>query len=179
MLGSAGQKYVPTDAIGVDFMLVSPQNDTSIRNVYDERLGQARPIQTAFKNVNSHDVSTANFSDSQVLAASLLSIIARECQMITEYFKSPAAQDEKVKYDLSEAQAAIVDIKDTFGTATKAGRPRGATLLRAIRNQFTSSDYENFAKIWRDQNQQQQGPPPQGGGFEPPSTPPQASGWNP
>ncbi len=140
-------RFVPQDQTGVDFLLVSPENDTSKRNLLDEKSGKVELTQTAHKNLNTVDVSTSNLSPSQMLSVSLLAIVSRECQTITDYYKTEEGRKEKIRYDLSEAQSVLTDVFHTLCTISKAGKPVGGFLLSAIRTRIEHSESSMTEKV--------------------------------
>jgi hypothetical protein len=125
-------KFVPQNQIGVDYMLVSPENDTSKRYQLDEKTKKFENMQTPFKNVNTTDLATGNLSPMQSVAGIQLLLMINHCQLVTSYY-STEGKNEKIKYDFSEAHNTLTNFLHSVCTISKAGSPKGGMLLEILK----------------------------------------------
>jgi hypothetical protein len=129
-------KIIPRDQTGIDFLLVSPDNDTSKRYEWNAKTKEVQNIQLPYKNLNTMDVTTSNISDFKFVSMSMLGYVSLRRQATTEYFQTLAGQRERVRYDFSGSQARLTNFVHYFCSLTKGARPRGGMLMNSIRTKL-------------------------------------------
>lgn len=137
-VGQESSKFVPQTSVGVDYMLVSPENDTSKK--FSKINNKVLSIQLPFKNINTSDLSTANLSPMQVTASTQVLLMLNFFQMASSYYQSEDGKSEKVKYDFSEAHSALTNFLHSFCSVSKSGRPRGGMLMEILRTRVERSE---------------------------------------
>jgi hypothetical protein len=140
-------KVVPRDQTGVDFLLISPRSDTSKRNIVDNKTGLTKNVQLAYKNVTTEDLTTGNLGDMGIVGGGIHLFNVMLDQSITEYYNSVSGRKRRLRYDFSESQAKWTDYLHSLLNISKSGKPRGGTLMNAIRTKFERVESKSVEDI--------------------------------